>query len=84
MFTIIGSQDRPKQLAEIAKILADSELLEAREFPNGATISRYANASGVYACTVMRADNHKLWMSGDYSAIVDKYNFLVRSNLQSE
>lgn len=84
MFTIIASQDRQHQLAEAQEILASATLLESREFPNGATVSRFATERGTYACTVRRGGNLKLWLSGDYSAIVDKYDFLISCNFYTE
>ena len=84
MFTIIASQDRPAQYAEASAILNGAELLEAREFPSGAVIARFITEHGAYACTVERGNNLKLWLSDDYSAIADKYNFLTHSNLYTE
>ena len=84
MFTIIASQDRPQQLAEIREILAPALLLEAREFPNGAVIARFVTEHGAHACTVERGTNLKLWLDDSYSAIVDKYDFLISSNLYTE
>lgn len=84
MFTIIASQDRPAQCAEALEILAKATLLEAREFPSGAVIARFATEHGAYACTVEGLGNLKLWLSDSYSAIVEKYDFLTQSNLYTE
>ena len=84
MFTIIASNDRPAQKEEAREILAKSTLLEERKFSNGATIARFVTEHGAYACTVERGDNLKLWLSDDYSAIIDKYDFLTSANLYTE
>nr|DAO91487.1 MAG TPA: hypothetical protein [Caudoviricetes sp.] len=84
MHTITASQDRPEQQEEARDILSAALLLEAREFPSGVVIARFATEHGGYACTVERGHNLKLWMSDRYEDIISKYDFLTHSNLYSE